>query len=224
MAARRRNRLRKLLRLLAWLMPAIVLFVVLSIWTCSLVVSTGTKQFIYDNIENLPENRVGLLLGTSKYTPAGQINPFYQYRIDAAVELFEGGKIDYIIVSGDNRHHTYNEPREMRRDLINAGIPQERIVADFAGFRTLDSVIRSQKVFGQDSITIISQHFHIERALYIARHHGYDAVGYAARDVPRSYGFKTYVREYLARVKLMLDLYIYKTEPMFLGDKIEIGK
>jgi SanA protein len=112
----------------------------------------------------------------------------------------------------------------MRRDLMQAGIPENRIVADFAGFRTLDSVIRSQKVFMQDSITIISQRFHIERAIFIARHHGYEAVGYAARDVRRSYGFKTYVREYLARVKLMLDLYIYKTEPMFLGDEIEIGK
>jgi SanA protein len=194
------------------------------ILACSLIVTISTQSYIYDKVEEIPANKVGLLLGTSKYTLKGQINPFYQNRIDAAVSLFESGKIEYIIVSGDNRHRTYNEPREMRRDLMEANIPAERIVADTAGIRTLDSVIRSRKVFGQDSVTIISQAFHVERAIYIARHSGYAAVGYAAEDVEVSFGLKTYIREYLARVKLMLDLYVTKTQPAFLGDEIPVGK
>ncbi len=213
----------KMLRLLSWLVPAMILLAVLVIWSCSLLVSWSSKNQVYTTIEALPVNKVGLLLGTSKYTRSGQVNPFYQYRIDAAVALFESGKIEYILVSGDNRHHNYNEPREMRRDLIRSGVPEERIVADFAGFRTLDSVIRSKEVFGQDSITIISQAFHIERALYIARHHGYPAIGFAANDVSHNHGYKIYIREYLARIKLMLDLYVYGTKPAFLGDMIEIG-
>jgi SanA protein len=194
------------------------------ILACSLIVTISTQSYIYDKVEEIPANKVGLLLGTSKYTLKGQINPFYQNRIDAAVSLFESGKIEYIIVSGDNRHRTYNEPREMRRDLMEANIPAERIVADTAGIRTLDSVIRSRKVFGQDSVTIISQAFHVERAIYIARHSGYAAVGYAAEDVEVSFGLKTYIREYLARVKLMVDLYVTKTQPAFLGDEIPVGK
>lgn len=194
------------------------------ILACSLIVTISTQSYIYDKVEEIPANKVGLLLGTSKYTLKGQINPFYQNRIDAAVSLFESGKIEYIIVSGDNRHRTYNEPREMRRDLMEANIPAERIVADTAGIRTLDSVIRSRKVFGQDSVTIISQAFHVERAIYIARHSGYAAVGYAAEDVSVSFGMKTYIREYLARVKLMLDLYVTRTQPAFIGDEIPVGK
>ncbi len=214
----------KALRFLLIAIPLGMIVSGLLILACSLVVTISTQTYIYDKVDEVPANKVGLLLGTSKYTLKGQINPFYQNRIEAAVSLFESGKIEYIIVSGDNRHRTYNEPREMRRDLMEANIPADRIVADTAGIRTLDSVIRSRKVFGQDSVTIISQAFHVERAIYIARHSGYAAVGFAAEDVSVSFGMKTYIREYLARVKLMLDLYVTKTQPAFIGDEIPVGK
>lgn len=214
----------KALRFYLITIPLGIILAGILILACSLVVTISTQSYIYDKVEEIPANKVGLLLGTSKYTLKGQINPFYQNRIEAAVALFESGKIEYILVSGDNRHRTYNEPREMRRDLLEANIPADRIVADTAGIRTLDSVIRSRLVFGQDSVTIISQAFHVERAIYIARHSGYAAVGYAAEDVSVSFGMKTYIREYLARVKLMLDLYVTKTQPAFLGDEIPVGK
>ena len=88
------------------------------------------------------------------------------------MELFQAGKISRILVSGDNRRMNYNEPVEMRKALIAHGIPDSVIVMDFAGIRTLDSVIRAKKVFGQDRFTIISQRFHNERALYIAGRNG----------------------------------------------------
>ncbi len=214
----------KALRFYLISIPLIIIVSGILILACSLIVTISTQPYIYEKVEDVPANKVGLLLGTSKYTLKGQINPFYQNRIDAAVALFESGKVEYILVSGDNRHRTYNEPREMRRDLLEANIPAHRIVADTAGIRTLDSVIRSRLVFGQDSVTIISQAFHVERAIYIAHHAGYAAVGFAAKDVEVSFGLKTYIREYLARVKLMLDLYVSKTQPAFIGDEIPVGK
>jgi SanA protein len=214
----------KALRFYLISIPLIIIVSGILILACSLIVTISTQPYIYEKVEDVPANKVGLLLGTSKYTLKGQINPFYQNRIDAAVALFESGKVEYILVSGDNRHRTYNEPREMRRDLLEANIPADRIVADTAGIRTLDSVIRSRLVFGQDSVTIISQAFHVERAIYIAHHAGYAAVGFAAKDVEVSFGLKTYIREYLARVKLMLDLYVSKTQPAFIGDEIPVGK
>src|SRR5699024_6999105 len=112
------------------------------------------------SVEEIPQNKVGLLLGTSQYLKGGGVNPFFKYRIEAAVELYNHGKIDFILVSGDNKHSSYNEPRDFKQALITAGIPDDKIILDYAGFRTLDSVIRANKVFGQDSITIISQQFH----------------------------------------------------------------
>ncbi len=215
--------LMRIIRRLLWLLTSLAVLGILITWACSLWVSQQTRPFVFTEVEAVPANRVGLLLGTSKYAIGGSINPFYQNRIDAATALFEAGKIEFIIASGDNRHPNYNEPRRMRNDLIDRGVPQDQIIPDTAGFRTLDSVIRSRKVFGQDTVTIISQKFHIERAIFIARHNGYAAIGFAATDVPRDYGYKTHLREYLARVKLMLDLYVFRTQPDFLGDEVPVG-
>src|SRR5690606_3791527 len=128
---------------------------------------------------------------------SGFVNRYYQYRIDAAVALYKAGKVDYFIVSGDNGTKDYNEPEDMKNDLIAHGIPEERIYLDFAGFRTLDSVVRMEKIFGQRSFTVVSQEFHNRRAIYLAQRQGYDAVGLNARDVTAGYGFRTQVREKL---------------------------
>lgn len=178
----------------------------------------------YDNIEDLPHNKVGLLLGTSPKEVTGQPNEYFTYRILAAVELFNAKKIDYILVSGDNRHESYNEPREMQRSLLKAGIPQDRIIFDFAGISTLDSVIRANKVFLQEKFTIISQEFHNERALFIADHHDIKAVGFNALDPDDSFLFsKVAIRELFARIKCIFDVYFLNTAPKFLGDPITIG-
>lgn len=166
--------------------------------------------------------KVALLLGTSKYAKGGRINLYYQYRIEAVAKLYAAGKIDYVLVSGDNSTVYYNEPTTMLNDLIAKGIPADRIVQDFAGFRTLDSVVRAKKVFGQTQFIIVSQLFHVERALFIARKKGIQAKGFCAQDVTASYGFKTKVREYFARVKMFIDLYLINKEPKFLGDPVQI--
>tara|TARA_B110000114_G_scaffold54130_1_gene57581 strand:- start:196 stop:828 length:633 start_codon:yes stop_codon:yes gene_type:complete len=185
-------------------------------------VKHDVKESMYDNITETPSKKVGLLLGTAKYVKGGWINLYYTHRITAAVELYKAGKIEYILISGDNGHESYDEPTLMKEDLMAAGIPESAIYLDYAGFRTLDSVVRCKRIFGELDILVISQQFHNERAVYIARARGIQAVGYNAQDVNAKYGFKTRIREYLARTKMFLDLWFGK-EPKFLGEEIQIG-
>jgi len=134
--------------------------VLLFILTANLVINFYSAKYVFDNIEDVSQKKVGLVLGTSKNVVGGNTNYYFTYRIEAAVRLFESGKIEYILVSGDNGTKEYNEPRDMLNALLKAGIPRERIVLDYAGFRTLDSIIRCKEVFGQESFIIISQKFH----------------------------------------------------------------
>ena len=144
--------------------------VLLSLWlllviiACNVQVSKETKNLLYTDIAEVPAHKVGLLLGTNPYLRSGAPNKYFLYRIDAAVALYKAGKIEYILVSGDNHRNDYNEPEAMKQALMNNGIPEERIVLDYAGFRTLDSVVRAKKVFGNDTFIVISQRFHNERA------------------------------------------------------------
>ncbi|MCB1165245.1 MAG: YdcF family protein [Leptospiraceae bacterium] len=185
-------------------------------------VSNAVRYRIFDEVADVPPHTVGLVLGTSEYVKTGQRNLFFTYRMQAAEQLFRAGKIQYILVSGDNSTHRYNEPRAMREALLEAGIPSERIVMDFAGFRTLDSVVRARQVFGQTSLTVISQRFHNERAVLIGLHNGIDMYGFNARDVQSGEGLKTYIREWPARALVLADLFFLGTEPRFLGKKISI--
>ena len=197
---------------------ALTLFVVL----CNSHITSSTEDLHYDELKKVPPRKVGLLLGTSKYLKEGRVNLYFKYRIAAAVRLYKSKKIQYIIASGDNRKHNYNEPKIMAEELMRQGVPSKAIYLDYAGFRTLDSVVRCDKIFGQKSFLIISQKFHNERALYIGRHYDLDVVAYNARSVPPPWSIKTMVREYFARVKAMLDLYIIHTSPRYLGKTISI--
>lgn len=189
---------------------------------CFSIVRNNAENRLYSDVENIPYNKVGLLLGTAPTTLSGTRNLYFDYRIDAAAALFKAGKIDYILVSGDNHSSDYDEPSCMRDSLMARGIPQDKIILDYAGFRTLDSVVRAKEIFGQESITIISQQFHNERALYLAKFYGIDAIGYDAKDVIfRKNKLKIMCREFLARVKMFIDLYTGK-QPKFLGEKIDI--
>jgi len=170
----------------------------------------------------VPRNRVGLLLGTSKWLSDGNRNMYFYNRMKAAADLYHSGRVQYLLVSGDNETIYYNEPREMKKELMRLLVPDTAIVLDHAGFSTFDSIIRSKKIFGQTSITVISQQFHNERAVFIARENGIVAVGYNAQDVDAYNGFKTRVRELLARVKVFLDLYIIHQQPRHLGKQIPI--
>ncbi len=176
----------------------------------------------YSSVEDIPYRRVGLLLGTSRLTRHGYENPYFYYRIDACAELYHAGKITRILVSGDNSRKDYNEPADMKEALVERGVPPDSITLDYAGFRTYDSMVRAKKVFCQDSITVISQDWHNERAIYIANRVGVDAVALNAEDVSfRTTAFKYRVREWLARTKMAFDL-LFLHEPHFLGEPIEI--
>ena len=181
----------------------------------------ATDDYVTSSINKLPKEKVGLVLGTSKSLKNGNKNPYFFYRIEAAEELFKSGKIDYIIVSGDNSSQYYNEPEDMQTELIARGIPKTKIFLDFAGLRTLDSVVRAKEIFGQTSYLIISQRFHNERAVFLAQKKGIEAYGYNAKDVNKKAGFKTNLREYFARVKVFWDLF-FGVDPKFSGSKVVI--
>jgi SanA protein len=177
---------------------------------------------VFTNTVDIPKNMVGLLLGTSKKTLGGQVNFFYEARLEATKELYKSGKIDKVLISGDNSTKYYSEPQDMKEDLIKRGIPENKIFLDYAGFRTLDSIIRAEKIFGLQKYTIITQKFHCERALYIAERQQHQAVCFSAKGMPGISGYRVIAREKLARVKAWIDLNILHKQPKFLGEKIQI--
>jgi SanA protein len=179
----------------------------------------STQSKIYDEVEQVPCHDVALVLGTSKYASGGNINLYFKFRMEAAAVLYHSGKVKHILVSGDNSVQSYNEPRQMKKYLIELGVPSNKITLDYAGFRTLDSVVRAKKVFQQNSFTIVSQEFHNQRALFICRKYDIDAVAFNAKDVPSGYSIRVQFREYFAKFKSVLDLYLLQKEPKFLGDK-----
>jgi len=189
---------------------------------CNLLVNEFSEEFVFERIEDVPYNKVGLVLGTSKYLKKGGLNPYFMYRIQAAAKLYHAKKVSYILVSGDNGTVYYNEPIEMKKELVKLGVPNDAVVLDYAGFRTLDSVIRCEKIFGQKRFTIISQDFQNKRAIYISRKKGIEAVGFNAENINWHRGTRVEAREWFARVKLFLDLYVLNSKPRFLGDKVAI--
>lgn len=197
------------------------LFCIVAIISADISTRYFSGKYISQDIQKIQQNKVWLLLGTSKYISDGRRNLFYLYRIEAAKNLYNAGKIEYILVSGDNSTKKYNETDTMKADLMQAGIPEEKIYGDYAGFRTLDSVVRAKEIFGQESFTLISQEFHLQRAIMLAKLKGVDAIWYPAKDVPVSISPRVWIRERLARVKMYIDILIWK-KPKFWGEKIEI--
>lgn len=200
-----------------------ILFVSLAFTVyANIKVENTVRNRIYASIEEIPHNKVALLLGTNPLNRLGRPNSYFINRINTAAELFHADKVDFIIASGDNHTSQYDEPTAMRDSLIAHGVPEERIILDFAGFRTLDSVVRAKKVFGCDSITIVSQDDHNARALYIAEACGLEAVAISAPlRASRRVRIRLAIREWLARDKMMLDLWFGK-QPHFLGERITI--
>ena len=198
-------------------------FVFVALALCNYWIIAQTRNQIYSDLNTVPENKVGLVLGTSKKFMNGTGNLFFKYRIDAAVMLFRANKIKHIIVSGDNHKLEYNEASDMKKALLENGIPDSCITLDYAGFRTLDSVVRCKKVFGQNKFTIISQEFHNQRALFISNHYDIEAIAFNAQAVPEELSLTTIVREYFAKFKAVLDIYFLHEEPKFLGNPIKIN-
>lgn len=189
-----------------------------------MAIARAARDRTYSDVSAIPRRRVGLVLGCPKLGANGRANAYFEYRIDAAAALFHQGKIEYLVVSGDNHVRGYDEPTDMRDALLEKGVPSNRIYLDYAGFRTLDSVVRVKEIFGQEQITVVSQRFHNERAIFLAVRRGVDAIGFNAAEVSFQYGLKTRVREQFARVKAVLDIYLFRTRPHFLGEKVTIGE
>lgn len=185
---------------------------VVLILLCNLIVVDTSRGKVFFDIRSLPSTDVGLVLGTSKYVARGKENLFFKYRMEASALLYKEGKVKYLILSGNKEAETYDEPKAMKQALTKLGIPEDAMLLDTAGYRTYDSVVRCREVYGQERVTVISQNFHNARALYLADHEGLDAIGFAAQDVPDGYSLKTLLREYLARPKAILDVYVLKPE------------
>ncbi|MBF0196490.1 MAG: YdcF family protein [Planctomycetes bacterium] len=166
---------------------------------------------VYSSSEKIPIKNIGVVLGCAKRTH------FFSCRVAGAVKLYREGKIKHILVSGDNHKKSYDEPTDMKKAMVAMGVPSENITCDYAGFRTLDTIVRAKEIFGADDITIISQRFHNFRALEVAKRHGIQAIAYCAENVPNKYKTKTDMREILARAYALIDLYILNKKPKFLG-------
>jgi SanA protein len=176
------------------------------------------KNKIVTTINEVPSTAIALVLGTSKYI-GKTLNPYYTYRIDAAIELYNQGKVRGFLLSGDNAHRSYNEPWTMKRDLLKAGVPESSIFLDYAGFRTLDSIVRAQSIFDVHEMVVVTQTFHCYRALYIANHINVDAHCLGVKAPTPTHWYNVRFREIFARTKAFLDINIINTQPRFLGEK-----
>ena len=219
-------------RMLKWLNCRIILAffmggiaaTVLAIMLCNLAVGYTAQPFLYKDITQLPFREVAVVLGTSRYTADGNSNGLYHRRMEAVAKLVKAKKVRFVLVSGDKSSRWYDEPTRMKNDLIDLGVPPELIYRDYAGFRTLDSVIRAHEVFGLESFVIVSQQFQNERALYIAHNSDIDAIAFNAAGVLVAHDYTNRIREALARVLAVLEIHLLGAEPERLGPDIVIGE
>lgn len=213
---KKRSRLRRLLLAACGVLALCAVLGGLALFAADRYVEGYAAGRIYDDVEAVPAREYGLLPGTSRLVHGKHLNTYFYNRIRAALELYRAGKIRKIIVSGDNGRTDYNETGDMARELIAQGVAPEDVLSDYAGFRTLDSVVRARNLFGAHELTVISQEFHCKRAIYLAARHGIDAVGFEADEVaPRAIRAKMSVREAFARVLAVLDAEVLKTKPHF---------
>lgn len=199
--------------------------VVLFIWLINHWVINNTYSYIYKSWSLLPENNIGLVLGTSPYTGDGSPNPQFYGRVEAAAQLYKLGKIRHLLVSGANPSTRYDEPKAMWKALIKLGVPEAAITLDFAGFHTFDSVARAKLVFGVKRVTVITQRYHAYRAVFIGKKLGLRIWAYVAPG-GKDLGLLSWtrIREWLARVKAVLDIYVLHAAPRFTGraEKIRV--
>jgi SanA protein len=203
-----------------WSVATFILLVLALLLLCNLLVVHNAKGKVFSELDSIKSQKYGLLLGTTPKTRIGnRANQFYNNRIIAAENLYKAGKVKNILISGsDNSKEGVNEVESMKDSLIARGVNANDIILDGKGYRTLDSVVRTVKVFDIHSFVVISQKFHNERAIYQAEHLGldvHDIIGYNAADATSNTAFITYLREYLARVKLFIDL-ITNKKPLSL--------
>ncbi len=180
---------------------------IIAIFSIDFMTGYLVKDRLYTNVNKLPYHNYAVVLGTAKYFPSGRDNLYYKYRLNATFELFKHKKAKYFLLSGDNSSRYYNEPKNMTKDLHKKGIPNAFLRQDYQGYNTLSSIIRADKAFHLKKFTIVSQQFHCERALLIARVHNIDAVCFVAKH-PKGH-YKVRIREYFARVRMLMDFIVF---------------
>lgn len=196
---------------------AVVVALLAGLYGLSRSVVSASREYVYMTVADLPENTVGLVLGTSNFTQSGTANPLFDARVQAGALLYQAGKIQHLLLSGANPGKSYNEPKRMLEALLKYDIPRSAMTLDYAGVRTLDSVVRAREIFGLSRYTIISQRFHDYRAVYLARARGIEAVAFAAPENDRSLPFRTNAREFFARIMALVDVHVLQTRPRYLG-------
>lgn len=194
--------LQRILKIIVWTFTLVMFLTIL----CNIYINRYSAPYLYSTIDQMPKNKYCILLGTSKYTVGKNPNKFFDNRITAGVNLWEAKKVQYIIVSGDNRENNYDEPQTLKEELIKFGIPDSCILKDDDGYRTYNSLISCKAKFGLKSVTTVSQEFHNSRAVFLARQLNIDAIGYNASDVSFSQGYRVYVREWFAKVKAIIEI------------------
>ncbi len=195
------------MRFIWWMIKA-VFFIIMIPFVIYAVMSITSWGRIYDDIDSVPAKQTALVLGTTKYISKGKPNPFYTYRIKTAAKLYKAGKVKNILLSGDSTTKYYRETSLMRKDLIKAGVPSSVIRADKKGVRTFDSIKRAKEVYGVEDYIIVSQKFHLQRALFLALCRGDKAIGFVAPEIESSAASrKMMARELFARPVALLDLF-----------------
>jgi len=198
---------------------ALVLMAGLLAWFAERRLDRAAEAKSFSDIAQVPPAEVALVLGTSPIGPEGGPNRFFVFRLDAAAELYKAGKVKYFIVSGavDNR---YDEPLAMRDGLVERGVPADAIYRDPSGDRTVDSIVRARQIYGQTRLIIVSQRFHLSRALFLALHEGIDAWGFEARDV-RAFSILTELRRYPSALRAYWE--VWTGLPPAVGKPVAIG-
>lgn len=205
-----------------WIFKLPLGLVAAGVIVCNLWIVLSTHERVFQSVDSVDSNTVGIVLGTSKNVAAGRPNLHFDNRLSAAAELYHAGKVKHLLVSGHRDSQYYDEPRDMRKMLQELGVPGDAITEDQAGLRTLDSIVRANRVYGLSEATVISDDFHVNRALFIADREGIDAIAFRGDSVSLRFSMKARVREYFARVKAVLDLYLLNTEPARVDDPVKI--
>lgn len=197
---------------------ALVCFVVVAnLWMIG-----AARQFVFHDLSSVPANDIALVLGTGPFTAKGNTNLHFVVRVEAAARLYKSGKAKHLLLSGDNHIRGYDEPTEMKNALLNLGVPNAAMTLDYAGLRTLDSMERARKIFGQTNLTLVTEEFHSARSIFLARHFGIHAVVFCAEPLPAAWNYTVDIREAAARVLAVLDCYVWHRGARHLGEPIEI--
>ncbi|MBO0720782.1 MAG: YdcF family protein [Blastocatellia bacterium] len=202
-------------------LPCLLLLFVTAVVNLWIVLSSGSH--VYNNEDKLPPNDVGLVLGATPRSRNRKIKPLFRARMEDAAQLYHSGKIKHLLLSGRrNTRGSYNEPAEMKSLGLELGVPESAMTLDYAGYRTLDSVVRAKEVYGLTRFTIITNDFHTYRALFLSKSNNIDAVAYYSEEFPLMQLGEEIPREWLARVKAVIDVYLLQKQPRVLGPRVEI--